>query len=349
MRADLVRSAPPRPELRSTSICVWRELLTCVVLCGCGFRSNAAPGDSGSGDPIDAVAEDAPVADDATDTPAASCWDHWLAHDVFLEPPVELTQLSSNGQDRDPWISQDGLELYFAREPGMQGMSDVYFATRTSTAQPFANATEVTNLSSDMQDSRVSLTEDGLTLVMSSNRQGGAQIYLITRTSRAVGFGPPGQDGLSKVNGPGNSRDNYDPFLTADGGKLYLAPDPNGNEPQHIWVSSFDRDADEFLPPVKVPGINAADPGADADPALSLDERVIVFTSDRTGGEGSGDLYYATRAAPTQPFSAPASMPNLNLSGGDGDPMLSADGCELYFASTRTGGDYDLYVSRVRR
>ncbi len=320
-----------------------------MVICGCGFRSNAGPEDSGPGDPIDAAGEDAPVADATGDTPAASCWDHWLAHDVVLDPPAELVQLSSAGQDRDPWISKDGLELYFAREPGTKGMSDVYFASRTSTAQPFANAAEVTNLNSDMQDARVSLTEDGLTLVMSSNRQGGAQIYLITRNSRADGFGSPGQAGLSKVNGPGGSRDNYDPFLTVDGSKLYLAPEPNGAEPQHIWVASFDREASEFLPPAKVPGINAADPGADSDPALSLDERVIVFTSNRPGGEGSDDLYYATRTAPTEVFSAPVYMPNINLSGGDADPMLSADGCELYFASTRTGGDYDLYVARVRR
>jgi hypothetical protein len=33
----------------------------------------------------------------------------------------------------------------------------------------------------------------------------------------------------------------------------------------------------------------------------------------------------------------------------DGDPMLSADGCELYFSSTRTGGDYDLYVAQITR
>jgi Tol biopolymer transport system component len=334
---------------------VWRELLTCVVLCGCGFRSAPLSGDSGSSDPTDAAADaarDVGATDAPTDTPslpAATCWNHWLAHDVVLDAPVELTQLSTAGQDRDPWISKDGLELYYARDPGAKGLTDIYVATRAATTQPFADAAEVISLNTVVQDSRASLTEDELTLVLASNRgQGASQIYLFTRTGRDLAFGPPGQERLAKVNGPGNSREHYDPFLTADGGKLYLAPDPAGPEAQHIWVAALDRVANEFTAPMKVPGINAADPSADSDPAVSLDERVIVFTSNRAGGQGSNDLYYATRADPGQAFGAPAHMPVVNLGSGDSDPMLSADGCELYFASTRNGGDFDLFVSRVR-
>jgi len=40
--------------------------------------------------------------------------------------------------------------------------------------------------------------------------------------------------------------------------------------------------------------------------------------------------------------------PTVNGASNDGDPVLSADGCELYFAARRDG-DFDLYVSQVAR
>ena len=99
---------------------------------------------------------------------------------------------------------------------------------------------------------------------------------------------------------------------------------------------------------VDIPGINLGS-ASSASPAVSIDERVIVFRSDRAGGIGQYDLWYATRPSTAQDFGAPVLLPTVNTVDHDSDPMLSADGCELYFASTRSGGDFDLFVTQVVR
>jgi Tol biopolymer transport system component len=85
-----------------------------------------------------------------------------------------------------------------------------------------------------------------------------------------------------------------------------------------------------------------------ADPALSKDERLIVY-SRRQGG-GNYELYYATRATATDGFNQPAKIPDVNGGADDADPMLSDDGCELYFASNRDAdGKYHLFRARTMR
>lgn len=257
--------------------------------------------------------------------------------------------MSSNDNERDPWISQDGLRMYFANNRA--GTNDIYLASRTSVTQLFGAPTLLDNLcTTDRQEDRASLTSDEKMLVLASDRapNGKADIYLITRNATTDVFGTPLQDHLGDVNSGGAS--NHDPFLTANGLKLYLSPDPPGPTLQQIAFTTRTDVNSNFAAPVSVPGINNVAGAANADPAVSLDERIIVFSSDRTGGLGQLDLWYATRQSLTQPFSAPVRMPNVNSSTDDGDPMISADGCELYFSSTRgSGGKYHLLQAQVMR
>jgi len=61
---------------------------------------------------------------------------------------------------------------------------------------------------------------------------------------------------------------------------------------------------------------------------------------------GAGNLWYATRASAAVDFGPPQLVPSVNSDLDDGDPVLSADGCELYFASNRAG-KYHLFRVRV--
>jgi hypothetical protein len=54
-------------------------------------------------------------------------------------------------------------------------------------------------------------------------------------------------------------------------------------------------------------------------------------------GDGDIDLWYATRLTTNADFVIRGRIPMLNGTADDGDPVLSADGCELYFASARGG------------
>jgi Tol biopolymer transport system component len=85
----------------------------------------------------------------------------------------------------------------------------------------------------------------------------------------------------------------------------------------------------------------------DADPTLSADGRVILFSSNRTGDRDSSNLWYATRLGNSGPFSEPKPIPDANSDNQDGDPWLSHDGCRLYFSSTRSN-DFDLWTATVQ-
>lgn len=314
-----------------------RPILLCVVLGGCGFQARATSG-SDSGSPDGATGDGAGGGSGDGPSETTDCLQHWIDGTLSLSTPQELTGLSSAGDDRDPWLSVDGLRMYFASNRA--GTNDIYLATRTATTQPFSSPALLPNLrTTDHQEDRASLTADELTLVLSSDRAGTgtSDIYLITRNAPADTFGTPLLDHMAAVNAGGAS--NYDPFLSRDGSRLYFAPDPpGGTTPQQIVFATRGTTGGDFGAPVSVPGVNDVAGAINADPAVTLDERIIMFTSNRSGGQF--DLWYATRASPGDPFGTPIRIPNVNSTARDGDPILSADGCDLYLSSTRDDGSH---------
>jgi hypothetical protein len=328
-----------------------------VVLGGCGFNAAAAIDGGthdGSGVPDMPGGGSDGSGSDAGGT-ATDCLQHWLDGNPVVSAGQELTALSSSGTDRDPWISADGLRLYFGRNPGSQGLSDIYLATRTTTAQNFGSANAVVNLDrSDSDESRAALSGDEKTLVMSSNRPPPVapppapkfDIYITTRNDVTKDFGTPSPNDPRVTALNADAGNHLDPFLTADGLKLYLAPNTAGGNRQEIRLATRATPADNFGGSAPVTELNVLT--SSADPALSLDERIVVFTG-RTGNQTT-ELYYATRATATGSFGTPVKIPTVNSNDNDADPMLSADGCELYFASDRDGGGkYHLFHATVTK
>jgi hypothetical protein len=87
-----------------------------------------------------------------------------------------------------------------------------------------------------------------------------------------------------------------------------------------------------FGTPALVPGISLV--GAE-NPRLSIDETEIFF--QLYDDAGTADLMHATRPTPLGGFGTPSPLTSLNSSADDWDPMLSADGVTIVFASDRTG------------
>jgi Tol biopolymer transport system component len=341
---------------------VWRRIVFCVVLGGCGFHSRAglvgdlppdgdAPGRDARGS--DAPGGDAGAGSDAGSSGTTSCLQRWLdgGPGLALSQPTELA-LATTTDDRDPWISADGLRLYFSRNPGQQGGTDIYLTTRASTAVDFtiAGASAVVNLDTQDDESRAALSGDEKMVVFSGNHgtmNNNFQLFASRRGDPAQPFPSPGSPDQALVASVNTAGDNYfDPFLSRDGLRLYLAPILPGS-PQQIRMATRMAVDRNFGPSAPVAMINSG--SADADPALSLDERILVFSSLRPAGAGLGatNLWYATRPSATANFAAPKLIPTVNSDQSDGDPMLSADGCELYFASRRLGGGYRLFRAQV--
>ncbi len=200
------------------------------------------------------------------------------------------------------------------------------------------------NSSADDVDPAVSA--DGLMLVFHSDRpggQGGADLWMCTRTSRDEPFGRPVNLGAT-VN---SSALEVQPGLSADGLTLLFSSDrPGGQGGRDLWMCGRASRGERFAEPVNLgPVVNSSDD--DGLPFLSADGLTLLFHSSRPGGQGGLDVWACARASPDKPFAQPVNLgPTVNSSANDGAPAIYSDGLKLYFASDRPGGygDYDIWM-----
>lgn len=307
-----------------------------MLLTGCSFT----PGPFRAG-AIDAATDPDAIdaAGDGNMTPdggPTACVQSWLlASGPTFSNVRHIDELSSSSSEGDPFVSRDERRMYFARS------GDIYVSTRTSVADPWGAPAVENDLSSPQTDSKVSLTDDELTAFLTSSRSGSSNdVWRGTRPS-VGGSWTFDRVGLTAVNAVGDAQ--YDPHISGDGRELYFAPAGGNVSVQHIWVATRASTSDVFGTPAEL-SINST--VTDNDPTITLDGRVIVWASNRSGNRG---LWYATRANAGQPWGTPAELTALNTTSSEDGAHVTADGCHLYFSSDRSGGEGgdDLYVVDV--
>jgi len=134
--------------------------------------------------------------------------------------------------------------------------------------------------------------------------------------------------------------------LSKDGRQLYFArcnsPDSYGN--CDIFVATLR--ADSTWGDVRNLGPNINSTGWDSHPSLSHSGDTIFFASDRMGGFGYSDIYYATKDAAGKWQKALNMGPIINTRGAEVSPFFHHRFNVLYFSSNGqplTFGDFDIY------
>jgi Tol biopolymer transport system component len=80
---------------------------------------------------------------------------------------------NSSAQDNRPSVTSDGLTIFFdSTRTGTLGGPDLYYATRSTTSEPFGPAIHLRSLSSPGFDARPFISGDGSFVTYSSNRSG---------------------------------------------------------------------------------------------------------------------------------------------------------------------------------
>jgi Tol biopolymer transport system component len=313
-------------------------------ICPAGFTCSDGVCVTGS-DPgvADAAISDASI--DAT----GDCWAHWLHGNVTIEASSvqPLEELSGwGGNDFDPWISKDGLSLYYTHQKD-PGASQIYVTKRTSTRELFKPPGLPVGSWQSVNAVHATLTDDETTLVLASDQVTGRFSLYLSAQDTMGKFSILNKQFLGTVDTTPNM-DQSDPFLSADGRRLYLALNPQGQpKNQSIFVASRGGGSSEFGQPVAVMDNDAS---SNADPALSPDELVLVFSSNRPGAGHAGvNLWYETWQSMTQKFGMPTLIPAVNSDDDDEAPMPTRDGCELYFSRTFTDGQRKLFVATITR
>jgi hypothetical protein len=209
------------------------------------------------------------------------------------------------------------------------------------------------NVNSSSNDVGPNTSADGLTLYFSSNRSGGEGGYDLWCTTRATIDGDWGP--AVNLGRPPNSQYSYwEPSISSDGLTLYFSdghsptfgnPLPDGLGGQgDIWMVTRASVDGAWGEPINLgPAVNSQHA---IHPSISSDGLALYFQSHRAGNLGHCDIMVATRRSTCDPVGAPVFLKNVNTSGPDWTPDISADGLALLFM--RNPGPPEIWASKRR-
>ena len=311
-----------------------RRLMPCSTLA----LLLAACGPDATGVAVDAPTPRASL-NGADPEPRFSAW----SEPVHLGPIVNTA-----AADFDPFVSKDGLSLYFASGGGRGGSGgrDLWVVERPTTSDSWGTPYNLGHLiNSGAHESKPSLSVDGHRLYFASNRTGGLggfDLYVARRRDKRdnLGWEAPANLG-GGVNSTAHEESPAAIFDDDARGEvvLYFASNRPGHGAFDIYVSTMLADG-SFGPAALVEELSTA--FVDRDPSIRRDGREMFLTSNRTGTSGGADIWVARRSSTSHPWSAPVHLgeginspprpPDLEQAN-DGGASLSFDGMTLYFHS----------------
>ncbi|MBC8471237.1 MAG: PD40 domain-containing protein [Planctomycetes bacterium] len=271
--------------------------------------------------------------------------------DFTFGTPTNLgPSVNSSLRDSGPCISSDGLSLYFdSKRGGGSGADDIWVTTRETVQDPWGEPVNLgPTVNSSSWDFGPMITANGLELYFGSTRPGGYGAidgWVTTRASVSEPWGEPVNLG-STVNSSAEDAG----IVSADGLSFIISSNRSGGYGgQDLWISTRPSLSDEWSEPVNLgPTVNSS--AWDWDAELSADGLWLLFTSQRPGGLGGGELWLTTRETTNDPWSTPMNLgAPVNSSSDDAFAGISVDGSTLYFTSNRPGGQgsYDTWQAPI--
>lgn len=155
-------------------------------------------------------------------------------------------------------------------------------------------------------------------------------------------------------NGAWTEPENITPQIMSDGDQYITAVSFDGRTILITREDEFDSDimisryVDNRWEKSEYLGSNINTKYWESHACLSKDEQTLYFTSNRKGGAGEMDIYYA-QMTPEGIFGSAINLTEVNTELNEDTPFITADGTKLFFSSqeyTSMGG-YDIFVSKL--
>lgn len=166
----------------------------------------------------------------------------------------------------------------------------------------------------------------------------------------AAAGGPDGEPALSPFAEPrliealsDPDANDDDPTVTGDLLELFFNSNRSGNS--ELWVSVRESVDQPWGDPQPVEGAGINTTSNETAPEVSTDGLTLYFSSNRTGGLGSQDIFVTTRDNRDAAWKQPMRVPEINSTVADYSPVEDDAGLAIYFYSSRAGGDQDLFVA----
>lgn len=264
---------------------------------------------------------------------------------LFPTPPERVNELNSPLIDWKPWISPDGLEMFFSSDrEDVTTMYHIYYTTRATELDPWSPPVRVLEVDQPPRQHDPYLSGDRLKMYFTSWRVGGPAsdkaLWSITRQDTSSPWDSATQTQLPVLNGDAS---NEGIWISEDELTIYFGKAVTTT--YDIYMATRASANDDFSPPVPVVELN--DTSHDRFPCLTPDELAVFFSSDRAGSNGV-DLYLAVRDSTTDPFGTPVNVSQINSAQNDYKPYYHAPTEMLYFCSDRPGGAGKQDIYRVR-
>ncbi len=171
--------------------------------------------------------------------------DIWMARREDLSTPFEVDmftlpdKINSADHDWDPFISADGLRLYYVTTEmsNSNEQQDIVVAQRATVLSPFGSPKLVEGLASTEDEDNPTLTADELVIVFGTNRgkpDGDKDIWYATRKERSLPFETPKP--LDMLNTSAEERETY---VTRNGCEVYFASNRNPSSQLDFYRSRF--------------------------------------------------------------------------------------------------------------
>lgn len=286
------------------------------------------------------------------------------------EPPTALDAINTEGDEVFPALASDGLSLFFSdsfsipsTRAGNLGSADLWVSMRESPKapwQPPVHLGEVVN--SPATDSGVTVSAEGTTLILVSDRRGGLGGFDLWMTSREDVSNPQGWQQPVNLGAPINSTGaESGPSLSRDGLTLFFSSNrPSPGRPSglnNIWVARRGTVAEPFGEPISLGPLFQEFEGM-LDPHISADGHTLYFNSlGRLSSPAPlGDIwqvpvatalelsrYFMLRSGFGETKILAAPFPVGARDSRDRGPSFSSDGLSLYFCSD-VSGNMDLWV-----
>ena len=263
--------------------------------------------------------------------------------------------VNSEFAELNPVMAPDGKTLYFGRKShpsnrfGTQGSEtvagsqDIWFSERVgdvwSTARRMPDV-----LNRDQYNTILSISPDGQTILLKGAYINGVyESRGFSLSQKLVG----GWATPEKINIPGYEKlsrgKNEYAYLSMDGKALLLAfAEKKNSDRDDIYVSLL-GDSGWSRPENLGDGINTD--FSETTPYLAADGRTMYFSSDRSGGQGSHDIYLTKRLGNGwTSWRKPVNIgPPVNTSAYDAYYTLAAKGDYAYFLSSSESGKKDIF------
>lgn len=298
-----------------------------------GSSGGSSDSESGSrGDDDTAATDESSSGDPTRGVRGPELCGYSAATAVFVSDAEPVANVSTAATDeRDPFVVEGGERIYFWRADDLgEGIPGGIFVAEAD-GDGFAEPTPLPGFAPSDGVRKLALSADGLVAVIAASFDGGTfNLWQLERDNPATSFDPTSAARLFELELPPPV---FDPHLSGDALSLYFAPQFGAGD-QALSMSRRDDAASPFGDPQHLTELDFV-ATREADPTVTADERVIVFTvDDYVAGP---QLWAATRDTDDGGFVDPRDLGDLGRVGDLRDPHLSADGCHLWYVNAEAG------------